>query len=557
MAKKTVSKTARTRKPKSDSQIVFTPPVRSEKNPSSATVGTHVSIRAGAGTGKTTTMELGYLNLQGKPLPFKPSDEQEAIIDSFRGTSPNDQIKFVCFNKSIANEFIHRGLPGCTNHSLGFAAVRKIRPRIRLDEGGYNVRDFFEQTAKIDAKRNFDLLRLTEKTVSLAKMTLCGWSPGADMTELNGSDETWVRDFMSMIDRYGLELGEHLDRVCGLTADILAYDARFNARISFDDMVWLPVVRDLGLTQYDHLIVDERQDLNRCQQLLLQKSCLSGRITAVGDKFQSIYGFAGADAEAFENMDSWMSSQPRGMSAFPLMKTRRCPKSVVELARTLVPEYESLPEAPEGRIVRSVPWAAMLGELLPTDPLSEFVCRPGDMILCRVNAPLVQFVYRLLRKGIRANIQGRDIGKGIVSLVRKANASTIEDLIRRCEEARDKELSKARASKYVSENRIQAIEDKYDCLSTFCEEAESVEQLIANVERIFQDVKDRSTIVLLSSVHRAKGLEAERVTILCPEKMPLTFKKMLPWQKQQENNIQYVAWTRTKNVLAFAETPSS
>ena len=49
--------------------------------------------------------------------------------------------------------------------------------------------------------------------------------------------------------------------------------------------------------------------------------------------------------------------------------------------------------------------------------------------------------------------------------------------------------------------------------------------------------------ILLSSVHRAKGLEADRVFIIEPGLMPHPGAKS-DWQRVQEDNLKYVAITR-------------
>ena len=185
----------------------------------------------------------------------------------------------------------------------------------------------------------------------------------------------------------------------------------------------------------------------------------------------------------------------------------------------------------------------------------ELVLRPGDMALCRVNAPLVQVAYGLIRRNIPAAIQGRDFGQGIQALIRKAKTEDMSQLISWVQDYRDRELDKISKSKFPSESKMQMIEDKCDCLVFLTEGCQSVGELVIRVENLFVANGDRKKCVLLSSVHRAKGLEAERVFIIAPEKMPLRFRDMQPWQLEQEDNLRYVAWTRTKRDLIFCQTP--
>jgi DNA helicase II / ATP-dependent DNA helicase PcrA len=55
--------------------------------------------------------------------------------------------------------------------------------------------------------------------------------------------------------------------------------------------------------------------------------------------------------------------------------------------------------------------------------------------------------------------------------------------------------------------------------------------------------------ISLCTVHRAKGLEAERVYILEPDDMPMSWRHQQDWEYQQELNILYVALTRSKSEL--------
>jgi hypothetical protein len=58
--------------------------------------------------------------------------------------------------------------------------------------------------------------------------------------------------------------------------------------------------------------------------------------------------------------------------------------------------------------------------------------KPGDLILCRTNAPLANLAYSLLRAGIPTKIIGRDIGAGIKRLANKAmgkGAVTVGDTL--------------------------------------------------------------------------------------------------------------------------------
>jgi len=68
------------------------------------------------------------------------------------------------------------------------------------------------------------------------------------------------------------------------------------------------------------------------------------------------------------------------------------------------------------------------------------------------------------------------------------------------------------------------------------------------IDRIFSDDVDGT---IFSSVHRAKGLEADTVYIIRPDQLPLIRKNQSDWELGQEYNLKYVALTRSKNRLVF------
>jgi superfamily I DNA/RNA helicase len=77
----------------------------------------------------------------------------------------------------------------------------------------------------------------------------------------------------------------------------------------------------------------------------------------------------------------------------------------------------------------------------------------------------------------------------------------------------------------------------------------TIRELQDKIDAIFSDDAEG---VVFSSIHKAKGLEAERVFILHPELMPHPMAKQ-DWEQVQERNIEYVAITRTLSELIYVE----
>ena len=93
------------------------------------------------------------------------------------------------------------------------------------------------------------------------------------------------------------------------------------------------------------------------------------------------------------------------------------------------------------------------------------------------------------------------------------------------------------------ENQANNLEDKVECIRIFASRAETVGGIITEIKKVF-DGKTYGD-VMLSTVHKAKGLEADNVYILATERMPH------PRGGSEENNICYVAITRAKKNLYY------
>ena len=181
--------------------------------------------------------------------------------------------------------------------------------------------------------------------------------------------------------------------------------------------------------------------------------------------------------------------------------------------------------------------------------------RPGDMVLCRVNAPLVSQCFHFLQRGIKATIQGRDIGQGLASTVKKVSRGNgsmpVASLIQALETWGEAEISKERAKKQPNESRIIAVQDRVDCLLCFASDAKTAGDVLAKIASVFTDDKNALGI-RFSTGHRAKGLEANNIFILMPKgsECPHPMSKS-PWQYEQELNILYVMITRAKTSLTY------
>ncbi|KAJ1956281.1 hypothetical protein EC988_001430, partial [Linderina pennispora] len=126
---------------------------------------------------------------------------------------------------------------------------------------------------------------------------------------------------------------------------IEAYNAvlRMANVVDYDDMLAMandvlksPTILQITREKYRYLLIDEFQDLNTVQMdlvMLLQKD--AGRITAVGDERQSIYGFRGATCKS--NFSRFLENFVDANMA----NTNNVPRSLVGSMESLVINYRS------------------------------------------------------------------------------------------------------------------------------------------------------------------------------------------------------------------------
>lgn len=255
---------------------------------------------------------------------------------------------------------------------------------------------------------------------------------------------------------------------------------------------------------------------------------------------QAINAFAGADCNSFDRIKEDLQC-----TELPLSICYRCPTSHLDLARQIVPQIEARPDAPEG-IIRHINEDKLMAEV-----------KEGDMIICRVNAPLLGIALNLIGQGIPARVKGRDIGTSLIATVKKVakpkkfDWSTFIPALHSWEQ---KEMEKIlRKNNGDSEDpKIQALNDRISCVEAIYsfKPFSSLKEFQSVVDDLFSDERPS---VWLSSVHRAKGLENDRIFILHPELLPPPWVKPGTWQAEQESNIRYVAYSRSKSELIFVK----
>jgi len=485
-----------------------------------------VNVEAVAGSGKSFTLTRA--------------------VEHMTGT-----VAMLAFNKSVADhlkaKLQHLGNVRIgTFHSFGFGAWRRVYPEVRVDAQG-KWREMMSQCNVPDKMRQG-----VGRLVSLAKQSVIEleWN-----TNNTGSWNHLIDhyDILTRVEDDGRSDNAVRSQLIHLASWCVDW-ARVNGDrvVDFDDMIWLPLLEGCSFYRNDWVLIDEVQDTNAGRRLMAEKMLVEGgRVLAVGDRRQAIYGFAGADSSAVDQV-----VRSFGCQEMPLTVTYRCSKAATEMAREWVPEITAAEENLDGVVSRASAvqfWNTYGSGFKPGYPAGNELqgdinrrLRPGDAILCRLTKPLVSLALRLIREGIGCHVEGRDIGKSITRLItRWPGVRTISDLVHKLHEyqlAETKNLVARDAGP-----QIEALKDRIDTVYAIMEGCETIRDIERKIGRLFKDTRDGITAntVTLSTVHKFKGREANRVFILgWNEYMPSKWAKK-EWEREQEENLRYVAVTRT------------
>lgn len=450
---------------------------------------------------------------QGNTLvtAFAGSAKTSTIVQGSKYIPKKKSTLFCAFNKHIQEELKQRlgSYVEClTLHSLGFRAIKLRFGTDGFGEIELNNRKCWEIVKSFigDSKEDYDLIEQITRCVSLCKASLCDTPNGIEEIiykyEIDLCDVP-LKDFIIYVSK--------ALRMCKDQTNI----------IDFDDMIWFPFVYRLNVGKYDYVFIDEIQDLNRAQIELALSACkIDGRIIAVGDIFQAIYGWRSADTEIFDRLRERL--KPKEL---PLPICYRCPRKVVVAAQEFVPDIQPFSNSIEGEITN-----------LNVSKLMSYASA-GDYVVSRYNAPLIKHCLAFLKNGIPSNILGRDIGSNLLFLIKKSKKKTVRDFLNWLT-IWEKEEKQKLLDRYPNAS-TESISDKVECLRNLCDDTASLDEVKKNIEKLFKDNEEKN-IVLFSSIHRIKGKETNNVFVLADT---------LNANSQEELNLHYVAITRAKKHL--------
>lgn len=316
--------------------------------------------------------------------------------------------------------------------------------------------------------------------------------------------------------------------------------------IDFTDQIYLPFVLNLtSKEKYGFVFVDECQDLSKAQlNVVKQYIREDGRLLAVGDPFQSIYGFAGADCNSFDRVKNTFDCQ-----ILPLTDCFRCPQKAISIAKTLRADIKGFKQ-----------YDGIVETILEKDVMR--LIKAGDLVICRHRAPLVSLALKLVSKNFKVKLHPDEVQEFMgdyknyftpAELRKTLTDEMIDKFFDVVQERGEKRIDKEFHNVDSVLKRIMVTE-AVDTLKTTLDflKKKYFEWNLNSLDAILTRLKHclmypGEEAIKVSTVHRAKGLENDKVFILQYDKMPV--RRDLEWERIQERNLKYVAVTRPKEEL--------
>ncbi len=498
----------------------------------------HVIATARAGSGKTTALLEGVRQLvSGRKLVlvFNKDVQQEVQARVFaQGYVSDIEIK--------------------TLHSFALDTLRLHRGNVQIDKQRGKT---MARMVAFNWQRQERAAGRPPETIRVGRCLIHGsdvwkrqpWELYRFVGLCKNMHPTSLADMGEMTDSFGYTTEIIPARVWARLAAVCLQRSvdQFEDTVDFDDLMYLP--RKLGLRPLprDYVICDELQDFS-ASQLWLARAALragTGRMIGVGDPRQGIYTWRGAHKDIMSTLTAELSAKSVELSV-----TYRCPTSVVkhvQEAITGLEDFRARPDAPVGRVeARSC-----------TDLLGVWGARPGDFVLSRLNAPLVTLAAHYIGRGVPATISGKDIGKSLIDLVRDSKCRYTEQLAAWLTGFREKEVQRLTGNADENEDTeaLTQVCDRVDAIIGLCSYYETCAELIQALDDMFSNVPNNDGsreaekgLLVLSTVHKAKGRERDRVWLL-----DWTF--VGRGATEEGDNIYYVGATRARQDLFLVQEP--
>ena len=549
-------------------------------------------------------------------MGFKPSTYQQNILDFFLNNPQSNMLVnalagsgksttacmlsehsktsdlYIAFNASVVEEFKKKiknpKTKVMTMHSLAYS-IMLYNVEQESKDSGEKPKGFGSQRSKRTVSLdNFKPHKILDEEITkrygryiefakrgflkdnyvnlynLCRLTLTDMSSNKDVSRL-------IDDHVLFL-YYGDE-GYSAPDISEITSTLKILDTKSRQQfetqgiIDFTDMLWIT----FNKLKYDNwevpywalytnIYCDEVQDFSNIQLNFLKFiKRAKGRYVFIGDFHQAIYNFAGANAQAFNQIPKMFAP----VETFDLPICYRCAKSHLSRVNR---EYgiPILPcdDAPLGFV-----------KTIDKNKISEYA-KAGDMVISRKNKWIAEVVLDLARNGTPIFIEDKEM---VVAIKRQILSSkctsvgTLEKFLQKVISNYNKKLFEI-VSKNVregghEEERLEAVAEtnsKIDNTSFLLEILEGYLENHTSSDSVskFSDFVDKllnttpsPDCVRLCSIHKAKGLEATNVFVLNEAKINFDFRNSKE-QNVQEKNLSYIATTRAKEGLYLVKEPS-
>lgn len=452
------------------------------------------------------------LVVEAKPGSGKTTTSVECVSRVPKGK----KVLMCAFNAKIRDELqerVGKAATVRTFNQLGFHAVIKARGPLTVN--GARQRDLVRSVLPDKRIIGNDAYGDVLKIVDLA------------MARLAVTDDDF-HHIMEAFDCYPAQEGRDVQYIAW-AREVLRLSLEMSPEISFNDQIYIPTMQNLTCSKFDYVFVDEAQDCNPAQiQLIRQVLKPQGKLVAVGDRRQAIYGWRGADPHVMEDIVTAFNAD-----ILPLSITYRCPRSVVGLVNHIVSDLEAAPSASEGAVT------------LATEKQFLEGVSAGDFVISRTNAAIVKYSMQLLLRNRRCAVLGKDLSAGLSKLLDVTATTEVAPMLAKLEAYVKEEGDRLMAAR--REDKAEELLDRAEALRSLSEGCTTTNQIRVRLERLFGN--DNSTapgVITFSTVHKAKGLEFKRVWM---------FETTFNVNSREGENLYYVAATRTIDSLFLVQIP--
>ena len=486
----------------------------------------NILVNAVAGSGKTTVL-VESANRWSKKWPALSG--------------------FACaFNKDIAKTLqarLPKSFVASTLHSHGYKALKKaMGSKIKLDKYKFYFCADEVLGKGWDSEKEMNAIKpdIRRGVALLKTIPLIGEYTESQLKE----------KLEAMLAHQGISFEKEEQLSWVIESCIAIFEESLHATeqhgiIDFDDMLFEPVNKNAKFDQHALVMLDECQDVSPLQLEIVRRSIINGgKLLAVGDRNQAIYGWRGADDASVDRIVEDFECKE-----LPMTYTFRCPELIVKEAQRIVPHIKWAPGANLGDTFEQGKKEFL--DILEAAHIAGRQSYRSTAMLCRNRKPLISMAFRMRRRGVKAVVLGSDLGANLCNMIMKWKVENAMDIERKAAVWRDSEMRKARDKNNFE--ALAAIEDKADCLISICQNVDSSlnkRDVMEEIRSLFADEAKTPDTFTLSTIHKAKGLEWETVYFLMPELIPNKYCNQ-DWQFQQERNLIYVGVTRSLEDLIY------